>query len=156
MGRCNKRKRRLISSTTLDIFYYYKKNITTYILNDIYNVYDYNFINLLCKNMVLLYNDIDDSEIENIDNPEEEQETYRVKSSINCFYEILSSGNLKKFDSLVNILMGTNDDKKDKIKLMIDIAPNFKNYISLIDDIIKNGKLNYREKYALIELLKKM
>ena len=29
---------------------------------------------------------------------------------------------------------------------------NFKNYISLIDDIIKNGKLNYREKYALIEL----
>lgn len=33
---------------------------------------------------------------------------------------------------------------------------NFKNYISLIDDIIKNGKLNYREKYALIELLKKM
>ena len=52
--------------------------------------------------------------------------------------------------------MGTNDDKKDKIKLMIDIAPNFKNYISLIDDIIKNGKLNYREKYALIELLKKM
>lgn len=45
--------------------------------------------------MVLLYNDIDDSEIENIDNPEEEQETYRVKSSINCFYEILSSGNLK-------------------------------------------------------------
>jgi len=46
--------------------------------------------------MVLLYNDIDDSEIENIDNPEEEQETYRVKSSINCFYEILSSGNLKK------------------------------------------------------------
>lgn len=52
--------------------------------------------------------------------------------------------------------MGTNDDKKDKIKLMIDIATNFKNYISLIDDIIKNGKLNYREKYALIELLKKM
>lgn len=52
--------------------------------------------------------------------------------------------------------MGTNDDKKDKIKLMIDIAQNFKNYISLIDDIIKNGKLNYREKYALIELLKKM
>ena len=102
--------------------------------------------------MVLLYNDIDDSEIENMDDPEEEQEVYRVKSSINC----LSSGNLKKFDSLVNILMGTNDDKKDKIKLMIDIAPNFKNYISLIDDIIKNGKLNYREKYALIELLKKM
>ena len=33
---------------------------------------------------------------------------------------------------------------------------NFKNYISLIDDIIKNGKLNYIEKYALIELLKKM
>ncbi len=33
---------------------------------------------------------------------------------------------------------------------------NFKNYISLIDDIIKNGKLNYREKYTLIELLKKM
>lgn len=92
MGRCNKRKRRLISSTTLDIFYYYKKNITTYILNDIYNVYDYNFINLLCKNMVLLYNDIDDSEID----PEEEQEVYRVKSSINCFNEILSSGNLKK------------------------------------------------------------
>ena len=133
-----------------------KKNITTYILNDIYNVYDYNFINLLCKNMVLLYNDIDDSEIENMDDPEEEQEVYRVKSSINCFNEILSSGNLKKFDSLVNILMGTNDDKKDKIKLMIDIAPNFKNYISLIDDIIKNGKLNYREKYVLIELLKKM
>ena len=52
--------------------------------------------------------------------------------------------------------MGTNDDKKDKIKLMIDIAPNFKNYISLIDDIIKNGKLNYREKYSLSELLKKM
>lgn len=92
-----------------------------------------------------------------MDEPEEEQEVYRVKSSINCFYEILiSSGNLKKFDSLANILMGTNDDKKDKIKLMIDIAPNFKNYISLIDDIIKNGKLNYREKYALIELLKKM
>ena len=133
-----------------------KKNITTYILNDIYNVYDYNFINLLCKNMVLLYNDIDDSEIENMDDPEEEQEVYRVKSSINCFNEILSSGNLKKFDSLVNILMGTNDDKKDKIKLMIDIAPKFKNYISLIDDIIKNGKLNYREKYVLIELLKKM
>ena len=106
--------------------------------------------------MVLLYNDIDDSEIENMDDPEEEQEVYRVKSSINCFNEILSSGNLKKFDSLVNILMGTNDDKKDKIKLMIDIAPNFKNYISLIDDIIKNGKLNYRKKYALIELLKKM
>lgn len=73
-----------------------KKNITTYILNDIYNVYDYNFINLLCKNMVLLYNDIDDSEIENMDDPEEEQEVYRVKSSINCFNEILSSGNLKK------------------------------------------------------------
>ncbi len=106
--------------------------------------------------MVLLYNDIDDSEIENMDDPEEEQEVYRVKSSINCFNEKLSSGNLKKFDSLVNILMGTNDDKKDKIKLMIDIAPNFKNYISLIDDIIKNGKLNYREKYVLIELLKKM
>lgn len=106
--------------------------------------------------MVLLYNDIDDSEIENMDDPEEEQEVYRVKSSINCFYEILSSGNLKKFDSLVNILMGTNDDKKDKIKLMIDIAPKFKNYISLIDDIIRNGKLNYREKYVLIELLKKM
>ena len=106
--------------------------------------------------MVLLYNDIDDSEIENMDDPEEEQEVYRVKSSINCFNETLSSGNLKKFDSLVNILMGTNDDKKDKIKLMIDIAPNFKNYISLIDDIIKNGKLNYRKKYALIELLKKM
>ena len=127
-----------------------------YILNDIYNVYDYNLINLLLKNMVLLYNDIDDSEIENMDDPEEEQEVYRVKSSINCFNEILSSGNLKKFDSLVNILMSTNDDKKDKIKLMIDIAPNFKNYISLIDDIIKNDKLNYREKYALIELLKKM
>lgn len=42
--------------------------------------------------MVLLYNDIDDSEID----PEEEQEVYRVKSSINCFNEILSSGNLKK------------------------------------------------------------
>ena len=52
--------------------------------------------------------------------------------------------------------MGTNDDKKDKIKLMIDIAPNFKNYISLIDDIIKNDTLHYRERYALIELLKKM
>ena len=49
--------------------------------------------------MVLLYNDIDDSEIENMDDPEEEQEVYRVKSFINCFYEILSSGNLKKFDS---------------------------------------------------------
>ena len=106
--------------------------------------------------MVLLYNDIDDSEIENMDDPEEEQEVYRVKSSINCINEILSSKKIKKFDSLVNILMGTNDDKKDKIKLMIDIAPKFKNYISLIDDIIKNGKLNYREKYALIELLKKM
>ena len=35
--------------------------------------------------MVLLYNDIDDSEIENMDDPEEEQEVYRVKSSINCF-----------------------------------------------------------------------
>lgn len=46
--------------------------------------------------MVLLYNDIDDSEIENMDDPEEEQEVYRVKSSINFFYEILSSGNLKK------------------------------------------------------------
>ena len=102
--------------------------------------------------MVLLYNDIDDSEID----PEEEQEVYRVKSSINCFNEILSSGNLKKIWFISKYLMGTNDDKKDKIKLMIDIAPNFKNYISLIDDIIKNGKLNYREKYSLIELLKKM
>lgn len=31
-----------------------------------------------------------------MDDPEEEQEVYRVKSSINFFYEILSSGNLKK------------------------------------------------------------
>lgn len=122
--------------------------------SDIYNVYDYNFLNLLCKNMVLLYSDIDDSEIEDIEDPEEEQEVYRVKTSINAFYEILNNGNLKKFDSFVNILLGTNQDKRDKIKLMIDIASNFKNYIPLIDDIINKGELNYREKYALIELLK--
>lgn len=39
--------------------------------------------------MVLLYNNIDDSEIKNMDDPEEKQEVYRVKSSINCFNEIL-------------------------------------------------------------------
>ena len=29
---------------------------------DIYNVYDYKFLNTICKNMILLYNDIEDDE----------------------------------------------------------------------------------------------
>ena len=118
---------------------------------DIYNVYDYNFLNLICKNMVLLYSDVDE---EDIDDPEEVQHINRIKKSVDSFYEIIDSGNLQAFDKLINILLGNNKDKKDKIKLMLDVASNFKKYSQLVDEIIKKGQLDFREKYAVLGLLK--
>lgn len=118
---------------------------------DIYNVYDYNFLNLICKNMVLLYSDVDE---EDIDDPEEVQHIDRIKKSVDSFYEIIDSGNLQAFDKLINILLGNNKDKKDKIKLMLDVASNFKKYSQLVDEIIKKGQLDFREKYAVLGLLK--
>ena len=118
---------------------------------DIYNVYDYNFLNLICKNMVLLYSDVDE---EDIDDPEEVQHIDRIKKSVDSFYEIIDSGNLQAFDKLINLLIGNNKDKKDKIKLMIDVASNFKKYSQLAGEIIKKGQLDFREKYAVLGLLK--
>ncbi len=118
---------------------------------DIYNVYDYNFLNLICRNMVLLYSDVDE---EDIDDPEEVQHIDRIKKSVDSFYEIIDSGNLQAFDKLINLLIGNNKDKKDKIKLMIDVASNFKKYSQLVDEIIKKGQLDFREKYAVLGLLK--
>lgn len=118
---------------------------------DIYNVYDYNFLNLICKNMVLLYSNVDE---EDIDDPEEVQHINRIKKSVDSFYEIIDSGNLKAYDKLINILLGNNKDKKDKIKLMLDVASNFKKYSQLVDEIIKKGQLDFREKYAVLGLLK--
>lgn len=118
---------------------------------DIYNVYDYNFLNLICRNMVLLYYDVDE---EDIDDPEEVQHIDRIKKSVDSFYEIIDSGNLQAFDKLINILLGNNKDKKDKIKLMLDVASNFKKYSQLVDEIIKKGQLDFREKYAVLGLLK--
>lgn len=118
---------------------------------DIYNVYDYNFLNLICKNMVLLYSDVDE---EDIDDPEEVQHINRIKKSVDSFYEIIDSGNLQAFDKLINILLGNNKDKKDKIKLMLDVASNFKKYSQLTGEIIKKGQLDFREKYAVLGLLK--
>lgn len=118
---------------------------------DIYNVYDYNFLNLICRNMVLLYSDVDE---EDIDDPEEVQHIDRIKKSVDSFYEIIDSGNLQAFDKLINILLGNNKDKKDKIKLMLDVASNFKKYSQLVDEIIKKGQLDFREKYAVLGLLK--
>lgn len=118
---------------------------------DIYNVYDYNFLNLICKNMVLLYSNVDE---EDIDDPEEVQHINRIKKSVDSFYEIIDSGNLQAFDKLINILLGNNKDKKDKIKLMLDVASNFKKYSQLVDEIIKKGQLDFREKYAVLGLLK--
>lgn len=118
---------------------------------DIYSVYDFKFLNLICKNMVLLYSDIDE---EDIDDPEEVQHVDRIKKSVDSFYEIIDSGNLNAYDKLINILLGNNKDKKDKIKLMLDVASNFKKYSQLVDEIIKKGQLDYREKYAVLGLLK--
>lgn len=118
---------------------------------DIYNVYDYNFLNLICRNMVLLYSDVDE---EDIDDPEEVQHIDRIKKSVDSFYEIIDSGNLQAFDKLINLLIGNNKDKKDKIKLMIDVASNFKKYSQLAGEIIKKGQLDFREKYAVLGLLK--
>ena len=118
---------------------------------DIYNVYDYNFLNLICRNMVLLYSDVDE---EDIDDPEKVQHIDRIKKSVDSFYEIIDSGNLQAFDKLINLLIGNNKDKKDKIKLMLDVASNFKKYSQLVDEIIKKGQLDFREKYAVLGLLK--
>lgn len=118
---------------------------------DIYNVYDYNFLNLICRNMVLLYSDVDE---EDIDDPEEVQHIDRIKKSVDSFYEIIDSGNLQAFDKLINLLIGNNKDKKDKIKLMIDVASNFKKYSQLAGEIIKKGQLDFRDKYAVLGLLK--
>ncbi len=118
---------------------------------DIYKVYDYNFLNLICKNMILLYGDIDEEEI--LD-PEEEAKINKLNSVLKSFYEIIDNGYLQQFDSLMNILMGNKKDQREKIKLMIDIVSNFKKYIPLIEEVVKQGNLNYRERYALIELLK--
>ena len=118
---------------------------------DIYNVYDYNFLNLICKNMVLLYSDVDE---EDIDDPEKVQHIDRIKKSVDSFYEIIDSGNLQAFDKLINLLIGNNKDKKDKIKLMLDVASNFKKYSQLVDEIIKKGQLDFGEKYAVLGLLK--
>lgn len=118
---------------------------------DIYNVYDYNFLNLICKNMVLLYSDVDE---EDIDDPEEVQHIDKIKKSVDSFYEIIDSGNLNAFDKLINLLLENNTNKKDKIKLMLDVASNFKKYSQLVDEIIKKGQLDFREKYAVLGLLK--
>lgn len=118
---------------------------------DIYNVYDYNFLNLICKNMVLLYSDVDE---EDIDDPEEVQHIDKIKKSVDSFYEIIDSGNLNAFDKLINLLLENNKNKKDKIKLMLDVASNFKKYSQLVDEIIKKGQLDFREKYAVLGLLK--
>ena len=118
---------------------------------DIYNVYDYNFLNLICKNMVLLYSDVDE---EDIDDPEKVQHIDRIKKSVDSFYEIIDSGNLNAFDKLINLLLENNKNKKDKIKLMLDVASNFKKYSQLVDEIIKKGQLDFGEKYAVLGLLK--
>ena len=118
---------------------------------DIYNVYDYNFLNLICKNMVLLYSDVDE---EDIDDPEKVQHIDRIKNSVDSFYEIIDSGNLNAFDKLINLLLENNKNKKDKIKLMLDVASNFKKYSQLVDEIIKKGQLDFGEKYAVLGLLK--
>ena len=93
---------------------------------DIYKVYDYNFLNLVCKNMILLYGDIDEEEI--LD-PEEEKKINKLNSVLKSFYEIIDNGYLQQFDSLMNILMGNKKDQREKIKLMIDTVSNFKKYI---------------------------
>ena len=129
----------------------FKKIIKFTNKEDIYDVYDYDFINLICKNMVLLYSDID---FEDIDDPEEKQKINRIINSINSFYEIIDNGQLKKFDKLINILIKGNDDKREKIKLMINIASNFNKYLSLIDEVVAQGTLDSKKRYALIELLK--
>lgn len=118
---------------------------------DIYNVYDYKFLNTICKNMILLYNDIEDDETLE---PEEKKKLNNFNEVLQSFYKIIDDGELQKFDSLINILVSSNNDKREKIKLMIDTVLNFKKYIQLIEEVIAQGKLNYREKYALIELLK--
>ena len=118
---------------------------------EIDQVYDYQFLNLICKNMVLLYSDVDEEDIED---KEEEQHINRIKKSIDSFYEIIDSGNLKTFDQLLTILLGNNKDPKDKIKMMLDISSNYKKYSHLVDEIIKKGQLDYREKYAVLGLLK--
>lgn len=118
---------------------------------DIYNVYDYNFLNLICKNMVLLYSDVDE---EDIDDPEEVQHIDKIKKSVDSFYEIIDSGNLNAFDKLINLLLENNKNKKDKIRVMLDVASNFKKYSQLVDEIIKKGQLDFREKYAVLGLLK--
>lgn len=118
---------------------------------DIYNVYDEKYINLICKNIVLLYSEVDDDMEDDL---EKKQYIERMNQSKNSFYEIIDTGNLKEFDQLINILLGDNKNEKDKIKLILDIAPNYKKYLPLIRDIIKQKELNIKEKYAVLDLLK--
>ena len=68
-------------------------------------MYDYNFLNLICKNMVLLYSNVDE---EDIDDPEEVQHINRIKKSVDSFYEIIDSGNLKAYDKFDSIRVGNN------------------------------------------------
>ena len=122
---------------------------------DIYNVYDYGFLNLICKNIILFCENIEEYiDEEDLENPEKQVKIRKLKSTLQSFYEIIDNGNLKKFDSLINILMGNNKDQKEKIKVMIDTVSNFNKYIPLAEEIIEQGTLDYKEKYALIELLK--
>ena len=57
--------------------------------------YDYDFLNLICKNMVLLYCNIDEYEL---DEQEQIAKINKYHQAMDIFYQLISSGELKKFD----------------------------------------------------------
>lgn len=121
---------------------------------DLFEVYDYDYLNAIIRNVVLLYADIDEEKLEEYDDPEDVQKINRARDAINSYYKIIDDGDLKAFNKLVNILMGENCDTRDKIKFIIDISSNFEKYKSLIYEFIAQDEISIRDKYTMIELLR--
>ena len=119
---------------------------------EITSVYDYDFLNLICKNMVLLYCNIDEYEL---DEQEQIAKLNKYHQAMDIFYQLISSGELKTFDRFVNIIMGRNQDPREKIKTMLEILPNYEKYQTLAQEIVEKETLEEKERYTLLELLKK-
>ena len=93
----------LIDNKIIDGINYsgYKKIVEFISKKEIFEVYDNNFIIMLCRNFVLLYNDVDKNELY------EPEEIYKIKSyedQIESFYEIIDSGNLKLFNDFIDLI----------------------------------------------------
>lgn len=143
----------LIDNKIIDGINYsgYKKIVEFISKKEIFEVYDNNFIIMLCRNFVLLYNDVDKNELY------EPEEIYKIKSyedQIESFYEIIDSGNLKLFNDFIDLISNEKSNKHDKLKLMIDVVSNFKYYIPLITEIVNSGNIDLKDKYFVKEILK--